>query len=114
MNDRRRTVTRRRHDRRPQDQQALWILGGMIALFFVLWILFAPGRGYVHYLQLKREEARLVEENHDLEVKNAELAEDLKRLESDDAYLEKIARQKHGLLKKDESVYEFNSRKRNR
>ena len=31
----------------------------------------------------------------------------------DEAYIEKVAREKHGLLKKDERVYEFNRAGRN-
>lgn len=85
----------------------LWILGGLVMLFFLLWILFAPGRGLLHYLKLQREIAALTEENSRLEARNIELSEDINKLRSDDKYLEEVARKKHGLLKKNETVFEF-------
>lgn len=48
-------------------------------------------------------------EKNRLEVKNIELAEEIRRLRSDDVYLEGVARKRHGLLKKNETVYEFDS-----
>ena len=85
----------------------MWFLGSLVAIFFLLWVLFAPGRGLLHYLKLHREMATLAEENARLEAKNVELAEDIKKLQSDNAYLERVAREKHGLLKKDEMVFDF-------
>jgi len=84
----------------------------VVALLFLLWIFFAPGRGFFHYRKLQREIAALTEENARLETKNVELSEDIKRLQSDDAYLEEVARKKHGLLKKNETVFEFEGAKK--
>jgi cell division protein FtsB len=98
---------RKREEDGLHDKKMMWLLGAVVALFFLLWILFAPGRGFFHYLKLHREIVALTEENSRLEAKNVELAEDIKKLQSDKAYLEKIAREKHGLLKKDEMVFDF-------
>jgi cell division protein FtsB len=98
---------RKQQDDNRQDKKMLWILGGIIVLFFLLWIVFAPGRGLLHYMKLRQEIAALTEENSRLEARNVELAEDIKRLRSDDKYLEEVARKKHGLLKKNETVFEF-------
>jgi len=100
-------ATRKQHEDNRQDKKMLWFLGAIVAVFFLLWILFAPGRGLVPYLQLKKEIAALSEENSRLEARNVELTEDIKRLRSDDKYLEEVARKKHGLLKKNETVFEF-------
>ena len=54
----------------------------------------------------------MTQENSQLEAKNAELTKDIKRLQSDDTYLEEVARKKHGLLKKNETVYEFDPPKK--
>ena len=54
----------------------------------------------------------LAAENSRLEARNLELSEDIRRLRSDEAYIEEIARQKHGLLKKNETVYAFKPRAR--
>lgn len=98
---------RKREEDELHDRKMMWLLGSVVAIFFLLWILFAPGRGFFHYLKLHREIAALTEENSRLEAKNVELTEDIKKLQSDNAYLEKVAREKHGLLKKNEMVFDF-------
>jgi len=98
---------RKKQEETGQDKKILWYLGLIAGIFLLLWLLFAPGRGYFHYRKLQKEIATLSQENSQLEAKNIELTEDIKRLKSDDAYLEEVARKKHGLLKKNETVYEF-------
>lgn len=85
-----------------------WVLTAIIILLLVVWALFAPGSGYVHYRNSKKELAAIQQENARLERNNAALRQEIKRLKTDEAYIEKVAREKHGLLKKDERVYEFN------
>jgi len=99
-------IRKQQENTRP-DRKTLWFLGAVIVLFFLLWVLFAPERGFFHYQRLKKEIVALNEENSRLEAKNAELLEDINRLRSDDKYLEEVARKKHGLLRKDETVFEF-------
>lgn len=100
-------TTRTQHrDARP-NKKMLWILGATIVVCFLLWVIFAPERGLFHYLQLKKQITALTEENSRLEARNTELTEDINRLRSDDKYLEEVARKKHGLLRKDETVFEF-------
>ena len=98
---------RKRDEDELRDKKMMWLLGGVVAIFFLLWILFAPGRGLLHYLKLHSEITTLTQENSRLEAKNVELVEDIKKLQSDNEYLEKVAREKHGLLKKDEMVFDF-------
>jgi cell division protein FtsB len=99
-------IRKKQEDTR-QDKKVLWFLGALVLVFFLLWIFFAPGRGLLHYLRLHKEMNALTEENSQLDERNTELSEDIKRLRSDDKYLEEVARKKHGLLKKDETVFEF-------
>jgi cell division protein FtsB len=98
---------RKQQEDNPPDKKVLWFLGAIVLAFFLLWIFFAPGRGLLHYLKLQKEITALTEENNRLEAKNTELSKDIKRLRSDDKYLEEVARKKHGLLKKNETVFEF-------
>ena len=109
---RRNMVIRKKPEENRQEKKILWALGLIVATFFLLWIFFAPGRGYFHYRKLQREITVLTKENSQLEAKNAELTKDIKRLQSDDTYLEEVARKKHGLLKKNETVYEFDPPKK--
>lgn len=89
------------------DKKLMWLLGGLVACCLVLWILFAPGRGLISYLQLRREVATLTEENTRLQGKMAELNAEMQKLKSDNAYLEQVARGKYGMLKKDEMIFDF-------
>jgi cell division protein FtsB len=98
---------RKQQEDNPLDKKVLWFLGAIVFAFFLLWIFFAPGRGLLHYLKLQKEITALTEENNRLEARNIELSEDIKRLRSDDKYLEEVARKKHGLLKKNETVFDF-------
>ena len=90
------------------SRNGFWILAGIIVLLLVVWVLFAPGGGYLHYRNSKKELAAIQQKNAELEQNNAALRQEIERLKTDEAYLEKVAREKHGLLKKDERVYEFN------
>ena len=72
----------------------------------ILWILFAPNRGLFHYHKLQKEIDSLAQENILLEQRNTELQKEIERLKTDDKFLEELARQKYGLLKENETVYE--------
>ena len=112
FDDRKRAAGRGRQDDILPDRRVFWGLGLLVAVLALLWVVFAPGRGYYHFRKMQREIDTLAAENTRLEARNVELSEDIRRLKSDEAYIEEIARQKHGLLKKDEMVYEFTPRKK--
>lgn len=78
----------------------------VVAAVSVLWLLFAPNWGLFHYRQLQNRIDSLARENENLEQRNAELQQELDRLQNDDAYLEELARKKYGLLKENETIYE--------
>jgi cell division protein FtsB len=99
-----------RQDDRGADRWPFWVFALVVAVLLLLWVVFAPGRGYYHFRKMQREIDMLAAENSRLEARNLELSEDIRRLRSDEAYIEEIARQKHGLLKKNETVYEFKPR----
>jgi cell division protein FtsB len=73
----------------------------------ILWLLFAPGWGFLHYTRLQNEVETLARENRTLEARNADLKKEIERLQNDDSYLEEVARKKYGLLKENEMVYEY-------
>ncbi len=78
----------------------------LVAAAAVLWLLFAPHWGLIHYRKLQSQIDSLAQENRNLEERNAELKKEIDRLQNDDTYLEEMARQKYGLLKENETVYE--------
>jgi cell division protein FtsB len=73
----------------------------------LLFIVFAPGRGLLSHRKLKKEVQNLIHDNATLQQRNAELAEEIKLLKNDDVYLERLAREKYGMLKKNEEVYKL-------
>lgn len=50
---------------------------------------------------------QLAEENSRLVVENVELVEEIHNLRMDEAHMERVARERHGMLKRNETVYEF-------
>lgn len=55
-----------------------------------------------------RTEARQVEaRNEELAAENRRLSEHVRRLRSDDAAIERIAREEHGFLREGEVIYQF-------
>ena len=54
--------------------------------------------------QLAREEATIQNQIEELQQKRSDLEAEQGKLE-DDAYLERVAREEHGMVKKDEHVY---------
>lgn len=79
------------------------LIGGISVLFLV----FVPGRSLISHHNMRQQVAELSMENENFVRSNQQLREEIERLQDDDEYLEKIAREKHGLLKKNETVYEF-------
>ncbi|AVD70822.1 FtsB family cell division protein [Desulfobulbus oralis] len=92
---------------RAAARRAFWMLAGFMGILFLAWLLFAPGGGLVSYLKAKRELAGIRQQSTELEKSNALLRQEIGRLKTDEAYLEDVARRQHGLLKKNERVYEF-------
>jgi len=79
---------------------AVIILGLLVLVFF-------PGRGLLTYHSLNKQVQTLIRDNKMLQQRNVELAEEIEHLKNDKAYLEQLAREKYGLLKKNEEIYEL-------
>ena len=77
----------------------------------LLFILFTPGRGLVPLRNLKKEVQALDRDNKTLHQRNVELAQEIELLKNDKDYLEQLAREKYGLLKKNEEVYNLGKSK---
>ena len=84
---------------------------GLVAAM-ILWILFAPGRGLYHLHQRSKYLAELEEESQKLVQQNSDINRDIERLQSDDEYLEQVAREEHGMLKDNEMVFDFSKKKK--
>jgi cell division protein FtsB len=108
-------MTRRRnHSLSIQERKRLRRIIILVAAVAVLLLLFFPGRSLMSYYRMQKKVSALTDQNARLEQRNRELTAEIKRLQTDDAYLEKLARKKYGLLKDNETVYEFKSSKKKR
>ncbi|OLC55522.1 MAG: hypothetical protein AUH92_02030 [Acidobacteria bacterium 13_1_40CM_4_69_4] len=63
------------------------------------WMLLAVGVQHLRTYALVREAARLERHRHDLLAENAVLREEIRRLRTDDRYIERIAREQLGMLR---------------
>jgi cell division protein FtsB len=80
----------------------LAVVGGAL-----VWSLFFSKTGLVKYDRLKNEHAKLVDQTKALQHENAELTNEVKALQDNDEYIEKVARDRMGMVKGDEVIFKF-------
>ena len=89
-------------DRKKHTRQLLWA-----GVFLIILLFIASGpRGTVQLLKFVSQKQQLEEEIKGLEAKKKELQALREKIEHDPEYLEKIAREKYKMRKKDEKVYQ--------
>ena len=84
----------------------------LVLLAGTLLLLFVPGRSLLSLRNMQQRVSTLSRENERLKQRNHDLTIEIKRLQTDEVYLEELARKKYGLLKDNETVYEFKSRRK--
>ena len=77
------------------------------ALALMLFFLVFGEWGLLHYQRLSEERRLLEERSQALQRENELLREKIYRISKDDRYLEKIAREELGLVRKGEIIYLF-------
>jgi cell division protein FtsB len=86
----------------------------LLALVFlglvVAWLGFGE-RGFIHLYRMDRERQTYLEKINKLEQENRELLDEIKRLRSDRDYVESLGRRELGLVKDDELMYRFETKK---
>lgn len=75
----------------------------LAAVALVVWAVVGPS-GWLEVRHLRAERERLVGQIADIEAENARLRHRIERLERDPAELERLAREKLGMVKPDEWV----------
>lgn len=63
--------------------------------------------GYIKYRELKKNEKRLLTEINQIAQNNNSLKQEIDLLKKDQVYLEKYAREKFGLVKPGEMIFQF-------
>lgn len=93
-----------------QRHRAIVLIIGLAILLLGLLVYYAP-YGCHQYLLMRADLDRVSNEITTLKGQNQELRDEIALLKSDSNYIEKIARQKLGMLKKNEIVFEVPEKK---
>jgi cell division protein FtsB len=76
---------------------------GFVFIFLVIVLIFVPSYSRMRDIQGKNKD--YLQQINDLSVTNQDLREELRRLKEDPEYLEKVAREKMGLVRDKEVIY---------
>jgi cell division protein FtsB len=76
----------------------------------VAWLGFGE-RGFIHLYRMDRERQAYQEKIDKLERENRDLLDEIQRLRSDRDYVENLGRRELGLVKEDEVMYRFGTKK---
>jgi cell division protein FtsB len=87
------------------QNRKIMLATAVTALLAVLWLIFSPW-GAISYFHLKRELVEARNRNLELTETNSRMQVEIARLKTDSTYLEKVARDQYGLLRKNEIVFQ--------
>ncbi len=73
-----------------------------VIIFALLSYVFFKQKGVMEYMELSEKYSRICEENRKLAKENAKLISIIEKLKTDRSYIEKIAREKYNMIKRDE------------
>ena len=81
----------------------------ILALFLMLFFVIFGENGLADLNLLRQQRDNLKEKNHQLEQENLSLYREIDRLKHDLNYIENVARQELGMIKKDEIIFKINN-----
>ncbi|MGH7788679.1 MAG: FtsB family cell division protein [Candidatus Binatia bacterium] len=93
----------------PWKYKALVATGALLVGLCALSAVFGSN-GVIHLQRLHAQQAQVEKDAYELAQRNARLRDHVERLEHDDAYLEKMARERLGWIKPGELVYRVDRR----
>jgi cell division protein FtsB len=93
----------------PLQKRKVLGIGVCLVIIALLWIIFAPHMGVYSLFRQRSKLAQLQVENVEIKEKNTFLQKEIERIQNDPEYFEKVARDKYGLLKENEMVFEFSA-----
>ena len=81
------------------------LIGCSLFLVCYLGVIICGDHGLIHLLRVRAEQHNLEQQAFQLQQRNEQLRTRLRRLQSDDAYIERLARERLGLVKPGEIVF---------
>jgi cell division protein FtsB len=92
---------------RQKRQWKFYLAGAGLLLSYFTYSFFFDTMGFMKYLTMKRTQTQIAEEIKDLQEKNTRLRKDIDAVKHDPTTLERLARERLGLVRKDETVFLF-------
>ena len=92
------------------QQRLLFRFSATLGCVAVLIIIFSPYGGIYSLYQKKEHLAILEEKTIELGSENKVLSAEIERLQDDPQYIKDVARKQHGLLQKNERIYDFSKK----
>jgi cell division protein FtsB len=96
----------------PLQRKRLLRISFSVVVVVLLWLVFSPGRGMFYLYQQKKYLAALEAEREQMIQENKEMSLAIERLQTDEEYLEYVAREEHGMLRENEMVFDFAKEKK--
>ncbi len=93
------------------DRKTVLLISAFIVTLIVSWSVFGP-YGLVKYARVQHELEKMRITNETLKKDNDSLRKEIIKIRTDPGYLAEVARKEFGLLKRNEVIYEFKSKKR--
>ncbi len=90
-----------------KPRRRLPVLIVVAALLVALYFLLGGARGIVGLFRLRRDVSSLEEQLRSAQTTVDSLEQEIVRLRNDTAYIERMAREKLGMARRDEKVYKF-------
>ncbi|WP_353684834.1 septum formation initiator family protein [Thermodesulfovibrio sp. 3907-1M] len=94
-----------------RNERVFFFLVFLIILFLAYSFLFGD-MGYLKYLELKKNEQKLIKEIDQISMENNTLKNEIELLKNDPSYMEKYAREKFGVVKPGEMIFQFQKEER--
>lgn len=86
-----------------RNQNILLLFSILLLMALFIYIIFSR-QGYSDLMQLKQEQEKLVRKNERIARENLAIRIEIDRLKHDLGYIENIARQEFGMIRKDEII----------
>jgi len=93
----------------PRKYKGTFAAGVVALILFVVAAIYGD-HGLIHLLRMRGEQQALEHLAFGQQQRNEQLRQQIRRLQSDDWYIEKLARERLGLVKKDELIYRVTAR----
>ena len=79
----------------------------LLLFSFIFYLYFAGDNGFFRLLSLKAQKENTILETKRLQALNMDLQIEKEKLRDNLSYIEKVARERYGMAKKDEVIYKF-------